>query len=81
MNQILIGDEVKLIGIPDWLVHDLPKDEGIAIVACIGKTAKVESIDNYGYYWIGFGCTTETTNGSEYEGHSFGVPLEFLEKI
>ena len=26
-KKIKIGDQVKLIGVPDWLVHDLPLDD------------------------------------------------------
>ena len=47
--------------------------------AFVGKTAVVTEVDTHGYCWIGFGVTEDAGNESQYCGHSFGVPPEFLE--
>lgn len=77
--DIRVGDHVKLLGLPEWLIHDLPETEQHEMRAFVGQAAIVREIDPYGYFWLGFGNTTETENGSYYSGHSFGVPREFIE--
>ncbi|MCL2022417.1 MAG: hypothetical protein FWG81_10230 [Betaproteobacteria bacterium] len=80
MNQdIEVGDKVKLIGIPDWLIHDLPPDEQSEILACIGSVFTIERVDDYGYFWVGFGYTTEDKENAYYTGHSFCVTKEYLQ--
>jgi hypothetical protein len=62
-------------------VHDLPDDEKEEIVAYIGKVTTVSKIDSHGFFWIGFGNTTEEVDTSHYSGHSFCVTKECLEII
>ena len=82
MNRdINVGDRVKIIGVPGWLIHDLPEDEKAEIVACIGSIAVVSDIDSHGYFWLGFGIATEENDTAYYKGHSFCVSREFLKKI
>ncbi len=78
-DEVLIGSRVRLIGVPDWLVHDLPVEEQVEIRSCIGQIAVIQEIDKYGYLWIGFGEAIEHDDGARYSGHSFGVPRECLE--
>lgn len=78
-GQISVGDQVKLNAIPDWLVHDLPDDEKREILGFVGKVAVITDIDNYGYFWIGFGEMHEDANSAYYSGHTFCVPREYLE--
>ena len=73
------GDSVRLLGLPDWLLHDLPKDEQADLVGYVGKLMQVQEVDTYGYVWVGLGSTTEYADHSTYGGHSFGVPPEFVE--
>lgn len=73
------GDSVRLLGLPDWLLHDLPKDEQAELVGHVGKVAQVQKVDSYGYVWVGLGSTSEHADHSIYGGHSFGVPPEFVE--
>lgn len=75
------GDPVRLLGVPDWLIHDLPIDEQKEIKSFIGKIAEVQDIDNYGYYWVGFGNSINTDGTTYYSGHSFCIPLEYIESI
>lgn len=80
-TDISIGDRVKLLGVPDWLVHDLPADEKAEILGCVGKVAVISEIDSHGYFWIGFGSTSEDADGADYAGHSFCVSREYLQKV
>ncbi len=77
-SDIRVGDYVRLINLPDWLMQDLPEDEQKEMRAFIGQYAVVSEIDDYGYYWLGFGNTTEENDLSHYAGHSFCVPKEFI---
>ena len=80
-NSIRVGDRVRLLGLPDWLTHDLPESEQIEMLAFIGQFAVVNEIDAYGYFWLGFGSTAEVGSAAHYSGHSFGVPVEFIERV
>ena len=75
------GDVCFLKSLPDWLIHDLPEDEKQQMIRAIGAVVNVESIDGYGYIWIGFGSIIEDSDGAKYFGHSFSVPPECVEKI
>ena len=77
--EIDIGDVVRLLSIPQWLIRDLPEDEQRDMIAFVGSTAVVTEIDDHGYYWIGFGKTIEITDSAHYSGHSFCVPRECLQ--
>lgn len=80
--KIKIGDLVELTEIPQWLVHDLPINEQKEIRSFIGKKAIVQDIDDYGYYWIGFGATIDEIKlESQYSGHSFAITEDCLKKI
>jgi hypothetical protein len=78
--DIRVGDRVKLLDLPDWLIHDLPESEQVEMRAFIGQCAVVSEIDAYGYFWLGFGCTVEVGDVAYYSGHSFCVPREFIER-
>lgn len=73
------GDRVRLLGLPDWLTHDLPADEQEELRAFVGSYAVVSEVDSHGYFWLGFGSVTEVENSANYSGHSFAVPREFIE--
>lgn len=73
------GDSVRLLGLPNWLLHDLPTDEQAELMACVGTVMRVQEIDSYGYVWVGAGAVVEHVDGCTYSGHTFGVPTEFLE--
>lgn len=47
--------------------------------AFVGQSAVVCEVDSHGYFWLGFGSTTEAGDSAHYSGHSFGVPREFIE--
>lgn len=79
VQKLHVGDRVKLIGVPDWLIQDLPEDEKQEIIAFIGRVGLIEEIDRAGYYWLGFGSVIEEADTAYYSGHSFCVPSEYLE--
>jgi len=76
---IRIGDKVRLLGMPDWLIHDLPPEEQVEMRSFIGNSTRVEDIDKYGYYWLGFSFSFVVDNTTYYSGHSFVVTREFIE--
>jgi len=74
------GDDVVLVRIPDWLVHDLPESEKQELISCVGRKMKIEKIDRHGYCWIGFGTAIDVGDDTHYSGHSFCVPADCLKK-
>ncbi|GLH79883.1 hypothetical protein SSBR45G_47920 [Bradyrhizobium sp. SSBR45G] len=79
-NDILVGDRVRLLGLPDWLVHDLPANEQTEMRGFIGQSCVVSEVDPYGYYWLGFSTIVEDADGTRCTGHSFWVPRDFIER-
>jgi hypothetical protein len=80
VSDIRVGDRVKLLGLPDWLTHDLPESEQVEMRAFVGQSAVVSEIDDHGYFWLGFGSTTDLDDSAHYSGHSFCVPREFIDR-
>lgn len=79
-SDIRVGDRVKLLGLPAWLTHDLPESEQVEMRAFVGQSAVVSEIDSHGYFWLGFGSTTDMDDAGHYSGHLFGVPRDFIER-
>lgn len=50
-NKVKVGDRIKIVEIPDWLVIDLPENEALAIRKCVGTEMLVYEVDAYGYLW------------------------------
>ena len=80
-NGFCVGDIVRVLNVPDWLVADLPESEKSAILACVGKEMTISDVDEYDALWVGFGQTTESEEGAEYVGQSFVVEAEQLELV
>jgi hypothetical protein len=78
MNSFKVGDEVVFIEAPEWLLRDLPYDEQQEILAFVGQTAKVTDIDQFGYFWIGFGSQVDCGEESSYSGHALAVTADCL---
>jgi hypothetical protein len=72
-RQLQVGDTVRLLSIPDWLVHDLPADERQEIAARVGRTTQISEIDGHGYFWVGFGKTEDVGAQGFFSGHSLCV--------
>lgn len=81
MSEVRVGSQVRLLRIQQWLIHDLPIDEAEAICSMVGGVYTVESIDVYGYAWIGGGVYSSGSEGDSYQGHSFCVPPDDLELL
>ena len=81
-NDIQAGDCVRLLDLPDWMIHDLPEEEQIDMCSFIGQCTEVKRIDDYGYYWLSFGSLPKA-DGTLYNctGHSFCVPIEFIQFV
>jgi len=79
INDIRVGDRVKVLGLPGWLIYDLPDDEQTELRAFVGQTTVVRVIDSHGYFWLGFGTMFAAGDSAYYSGHSFCLPREFIE--
>lgn len=47
-----VGTYVRVLSIPDWIFHQLPKDDGERLKTFVGQTFKVYEIDKWGGVWI-----------------------------
>lgn len=74
-----IGARVRLLGMPHWLIHDLPEEEQEDMRSFVGKTTTIEGIDAWGHYWVGFGFFTALDDAVGYTGHDFAITADFLE--
>jgi hypothetical protein len=52
-KPISAGCLVRIIKIPTWLMHDLPKQEVRRLLQCEGSIMKILEVDQYGYIWFG----------------------------
>lgn len=80
LTDIRVGDRVRLLGLPDWLIHDLPLSEQEEMLSFVGRYGVVSEVDCHQNFWLGFGTMAETDSDAFYSGHSFGVPREFIER-
>jgi hypothetical protein len=78
MHGLQRGDKVRLIGVPDWLLHDLPKEEQAEIVGFVGGITEIVDTDAFGYFWVEFGYSCSS---GAYAGRSFCVTGEYLQKV
>lgn len=77
-NVLKEGDNVKILHIPDWLIHDLEEDAQKAIKSCKGQIMTIYEVDDYGYMWVEK-PTLETED--TYESHSFSMEPKYLLKV
>lgn len=73
------GDTVVFLKAPDWLLSGLPSEEQDEILSFVGRMATITAIDEFGYFWIGFGVQVDDGEESTYSGHSFGVTEDCLQ--
>jgi hypothetical protein len=69
-NPVSEGETVRILEIPDWLVHDLPAQEAAVVKACAGSEMIVTEIDSYGYFWV---RTVTSESEDEYSEQSFAM--------
>jgi hypothetical protein len=72
------GDNVVFLRAPDWLLNGLPAEEQNEILSFVGREATITSVDEFGYFWIGFGVQVDDGEESRYSGHSFAVTADCL---
>ena len=76
-QKIAEGDIVKILTIPEWLVHDMDDASRKVVKSCEGTLMKINEIDEYGYAWVEK-VTIQTE--SEYESDSFSMEPKYLLK-
>ncbi|NHZ33152.1 hypothetical protein [Massilia rubra] len=78
-HDFKVGDLVRLIGIPDWLIDDLQESEQLDVLGCIGNTAFIEKIDEHGCFWVEFGKTAGGDESARHSCRAFAIPADCLE--
>jgi hypothetical protein len=78
MSELKAGDTVVFLKAPDWLLNGLPLEEQKEILSFVGQVATVAEVDEFGYFWIGFGSQVEDGEEAKYSGHSFAVTADCL---
>ena len=77
--QFKVGDRVKILAMPDWLIHDLPEDEQAEMKHFVGLVTESTAIKPDGYLWLEFGEILEVGDTAYCSGHSFCVNAESIE--
>jgi hypothetical protein len=54
-----VGDKVRVLTIPDWLIHDLPEEDVARINAQVGEVVEVRELQGHGHVWLSFADGTE----------------------
>ena len=72
------GDSVRVLRIPDELVHGLSDEAQQALKSCEGEVMTIYEVDDYGFMWVEK-PVLETED--RYESHSFSMKPEDLLKI
>ena len=73
------GDRVRLLGLPDWLLHDLPLSEQKELREAIGRELVVKRLDTHGYIWLEISRPILTGQTAMCSGHSFCVTPDYVE--
>lgn len=81
MCDLKAGNNVVFLRAPDWLLRDLPAEEQNEILSFMGRAATITAVDEFGYFWIGFGMQVDDGEESRYSGHSFAVTADCLRRV
>jgi len=77
-----VGDKVRLLSVPDWLLNGLSEECQVEIIACIWEILEVTEIDKFGYIWLGDEKFIEKRDDGIFYGRpSFCITPEHIEKI
>jgi hypothetical protein len=52
-QTIAVGDDARILSIPQWLTHDLPEEEVSSLKKQEGTIMRILEIDAHGYVWFG----------------------------
>jgi len=74
-----VGDKVRLLGVPDWLLNGLPEDEQVEIISFIWDIFEIIEIDEYNYIWLGDEAFIEKRgDGVMYGKPTFCITEEYI---
>ena len=51
-RRIAVGDRVRILSIPHWLIHDLPVADQTRLTSYEGQVVTVLEFDQFGYVWF-----------------------------
>jgi hypothetical protein len=52
-SPVGIGMQAKILTIPEWLTHDLPEEDVVAVDKTRDTIMRIVDIDAHGYIWFG----------------------------
>jgi hypothetical protein len=56
-QPIAVGDQTRILSIPQWLTNDLPEEDVTRLRTQEGKVMRVLDVDAHGYVWFGTDST------------------------
>ena len=74
-NEIKVGNVVKILKIPEWLIHDLDTESAKIVKSCEGANMEITEIDEYGYAWVE---KVSISTEENYQSNSFCMEPENL---
>jgi hypothetical protein len=54
-----VGDKVRVLAIPEWLIHGLPAEDVDHLNAQAGEVVEVRGLQGHGHLWLSFSDGTE----------------------
>lgn len=51
-RRMKVGDQVRVLAIPDWLIHDLPQEDVDKLRAQVGTVHEIREVQPGGYLWL-----------------------------
>ncbi len=54
-----VGDKVRVLTIPDWLLRDIPEPERGTLTAQLGKVVEIRGIQGEKHLWLAFADGSE----------------------
>lgn len=77
-QELVAGDAVIVVSIPDWLVSGMESSSAEVIRSCEGMEMKIHEIDEYGYVWLE---SIVKSTADEYVSERFTVEPKNLKKL
>ena len=77
-QPVALGDKVRVLSVPNWLLQRVPKDEVDNLKSMVGEIFIVDDIDEYGEVWIE---KEWHLGGGKIQSHSLSLNPEEMELI
>ncbi|CAN7392844.1 hypothetical protein LJR129_002437 [Acidovorax sp. LjRoot129] len=54
-----VGDQVRVLAIPEWLTHDLPEEDIARLNAQVGEVVQIRELQSHSHLWFSFSDGSE----------------------